>query len=328
MGPSLALIGCGAIAQNFYLPTLAKHRSLFGSMWLIDPSSSPRSLAAAAVTGKEGAHIRDINETLDLAIIATPNATHFALAAEAVNRGADVLIEKPFVVTPSDGRALVELAKAKGRILAVNQTRRFFPFGQELSRRIREGQFGRLQSIAHHEGVKLSWPFESGAAFAPTAQRTGAIMDFGVHVIDFYQFLLNPEWVFVSAIHDGFEGPEGLAEIELLASGIPVSLRLSRYCQQENTAHLYFERAEVTFNVHGASGFDVHWRSGEKEHCGQEPTNGSDMTLADRVLLDFVEAAGGRQLPVCCAESSLPVLDILDDIYLNADRYAATLGYV
>jgi len=326
MGPSLALIGCGAIAQNFYVPSLARHRSLFGPVWLVDPSSGPRSAAASAVAGTGCARIQDIDQAIDLAIIAAPNALHFPLAVDALTIGADVLLEKPFAVHPDQGRILVELARAKGRVLAVNQTRRFFPFAAELRDRIRDGQFGPLRSIVHHEGLKLVWPFESGAAFAPLAERTGAIMDFGVHVIDFYQFLLNPEWVFVSAIHDGFEGPEGLAEIELMASGAPVSIRLSRYCAQENIAHLVFDRAKVSFQVHGADGYDIAWRSGAREHS--EPADGHGLSVADRVLLNIVAAAAGQEALVCSAESSLPVLDILDEIYRNARSYAATLGYV
>jgi predicted dehydrogenase len=181
----------------------------------------------------------------------------------------------------------------------------------------------------HHEGVKLAWPFESGAAFARSAKRTGAIMDFGVHVIDFYHFLLDPAWSFLSAVHDGFEGPEGLAEIELLASGAPVSIRLSRYCQQENIAHMNFEHAEVSFNVHGADGYSVHWHGGARERrTGCDGPAREGMTLADSVLLNFTASADGDQPPVCSAESTLPVIEILDDIYRKAGTYEATPGYV
>jgi predicted dehydrogenase len=280
------------------------------------------------IAGRECARITEIDGAIDLALIAAPNALHFPLAAEALNMGAHVLVEKPFVLNPSDGRALIDLAKIRDRVLAVNQTRRFFPFVAELRSRIRGGEFGSLHSIVHHEGVKLVWPFESGAAFAPSAQRTGSIMDFGVHAIDLYHFLLDPDWSFVSAIHDGFEGPEGLAEIDLLASGAPVSLRLSRYCQQENTAHMHFERAEVSFNVHGADGYGVLWRDGRHERRTLEGLDDDQGTLADRVLLDFMAAAEGHQPSTCSAESTLPVIDILDDIYRRAGTYEATPGYV
>jgi predicted dehydrogenase len=328
MCPSLALIGCGAIAQHFYLPSLARDRARFGSLWLADPCIRSLEAAGSMIASKQCSRISEIDEAIDLAIIATPNATHFALAAEALSRGAHVLVEKPFVLDPSEGSILIDLARRGNRVLAVNQTRRFFPFVAELRSRIRCGEFGLLQSIAHQEGVKLAWPFESGAAFAPSAQRTGSIMDFGVHVIDFYHFLLDPDWSLASAIHDGFDGPEGLAEINLLASGIPVSIRLSRYCQQENTAHMLFERAEVSFNIHGADGYTVRWREGPQEHCAHEAPEQQGVTLADRVLLNFMAAAEGREIPVCSAESTLPVIEILDDIYREAETYEATPGYV
>ena len=191
-----------------------------------------------------------MDDEIHLVIVATPNQLHFPLAHEALSRGAHVLIEKPFVIWPEDGRKLVEAAAANNRVIAINQTRRFFPLAHELRRKINEGQFGSLKSIVHREGTKLTWPFESGAAFAQGAQRTGVIMDFGVHVIDFYHYLLQPRWTFISAVHDGFYGPEGLAEIELQANDAPVSIRLSRYHPQENVAHLVFERAEISFNVY------------------------------------------------------------------------------
>ena len=61
-------------------------------------------------------------------------------------------------------------------------------------------------------------------------------MDIGVHVIDFYQYILQPRWTYESAVHDGFCGPEGLAVLSLKADDAPVSLRLSRYQRQENSA--------------------------------------------------------------------------------------------
>lgn len=328
MGTSLALVGCGAIAQKFYLPSLAAHRRRLGSLWMVDPCDELRSLAASILGGRACARMAEIDEPIDLAIVAAPNSLHFLLADEALRAGAHVLVEKPFALNPAEAQALINLARRTDRVLAVNQTRRFFRFAEELRWRIRGGEFGCLCSIVHREGVRLAWPFASGAAFAPGAQRTGVIMDFGVHVLDFYQFLLEPDWSFLAAIHDGFQGPEGLAEIELLASGAPVSLRLSRYCEQENVAHLAFQRADVSFHVHDAERYCVHWRDGRREHCACVAPPADRSTLADRVLGDFMAAAEGRHPPLCSALSALPVTRILDEIYHKAPTYEATPGYV
>jgi predicted dehydrogenase len=325
--PNIALVGCGAIARTFYLPALAKHRGEFGHLWLVDPNDRAVATASATVAGRQARQLTDVDDEIHLVIIATPNQLHCPLAHEALSRDAHVLIEKPFVIWPEEGRSLVEAAAAKSRVIAINQTRRFFSVTRDLRRRISEGAFGPLKSIVHREGTKLTWPFESGAAFAQGAQRTGVIMDFGVHVIDFYHYLLKPRWTLVSAIHDGFQGPEGLAEIELQADDAPVSIRLSRYHAQENAARLVFDRADIAFNVYDPNTYTIRPKSGSPVRVvgGADPEENSH---ADLLLLNFLAASQGREPVVCDAASSLPVIDILDEAYRFARHYSATLGAV
>ena len=46
--PRVALIGCGAIAENFHLPALARHRELLPELILVDPDQGrARRLADA-----------------------------------------------------------------------------------------------------------------------------------------------------------------------------------------------------------------------------------------------------------------------------------------
>jgi predicted dehydrogenase len=328
MSRNIALIGCGAIARAFYLPALAKHRAEFGRLWLVDPSEHALSIAASIVPGRQAHHLMDVGDEIHLVIVATPNQLHFPLALEALSRGAHVLIEKPFVIWMEEGRKLVEAAAANNRVVAINQTRRFFPLARELRQQINEGEFGSLKSVVHREGTKLTWPFESGAAFAQGAQRTGVIMDFGVHVIDFYHYLLQPRWTFVSAIHDGFRGPEGLAEIELQANDAPVSIRLSRYYPQENVAHLVFERAKISFNVYDAETYSIRSNLGKATSYAIARAGAEYGSHAEPLLLNFLAASEKRESAVCDAASSLPVIEILDKIYRLARQYPAKLGSV
>jgi predicted dehydrogenase len=323
----LALVGCGAIAQGFYLPALARRRSDFGDIWLVD--SSDRVLnSLSMVDGKKAHALAEIPSDVSLAIIAAPNNLHCALAQEALARGAHVLVEKPFAIWPDEGADLIRAAAKANRILAVNQTRRFMPYAKDLRQRIANGEFGAFRSATHYEGQKLSWPFESGAAFQRTAQRTGVIMDLGVHVIDSYEHLLNPEWKFVSAIHDGFRGPEGLAEIRLEASRAPVLIRLSRYYKQENMARLMFDRAEININLEGLNSYSIREKSGSVKYVTASPTVASYELLADDVLTNFVDATKGQAAPLCAASASTPVIQILDEIYRSAQLYPAEIGAV
>ena len=239
-----------------------------------------------------------------------------------------MLIEKPFVIWPEEGRRLVQAAAENDRVIAINQTRRFFPLTHTLRHQIGEGRFGPLKSIVHREGTKLDWPFESGAGFARGAQRTGVVMDFGVHVLDFYHYLLQPEWTLVSATHDGFCGPEGLAEIHLQADGAPVSIRLSRYHRQENVAHLGFERADVEFDVYDSGAYSVRWKSGQPASIAGNGKGAEYGSCAEHVLLNFLAASNKFEQALCDAASSMPVIELLDKVYRLAEQYPDNLGHV
>jgi predicted dehydrogenase len=320
-------VGCGAISQSFYLPALAVLRDMFSEITLVDPDEHSLASAVEMVPSQKAHALSDLAISPDLVVVATPNALHFQHAREALARGAHVLLEKPFVLWPEEGRQLIAFAAEQNRLLAVNQTRRLFPVSQALRAKLKAKAFGKLRAISHYEGYKLDWPFASGAAFTANARRTGVIMDLGVHVIDFYHFLLEPKWTLRSAIHDGFEGPEGLAEIELAGDDIPISLRLSRYQRQQNVATLTFENAEVTVQLHDFSSYSVQAGSSLTHVRAPQPVT-SYGALAQLLVQNFVAAALGREALVCNAASSLPVIEVLDQIYQRAHRYPEALGAV
>lgn len=328
MTRNLALVGCGAIAQMFYLPAIAKRRDQFGDVWLVEPNERVRTVASLMIDANAVRDFSELPDNVTLVIIAAPNKYHCSLAREALQRSAHVLLEKPFAIWPHEGASLIEAAVAANRVVAVNQTRRFMPFAQDLQGRIAAGDFGAFVSASHFEGQKLRWPFESGVAFNRAAQRTGVIMDLGVHVIDFYEYMLTPEWVFVSAIHDGFQGPEGLAEIRLEANCAPISVRLSRYYKQENVAHLKFEKAEVSINLEQLNSYTIREQSGQVHFMSASHTVGSYNELADRVIANFLDASEGRAAPICSTSASIPVIKILDEIYNSAQLYPSQLGAV
>jgi predicted dehydrogenase len=329
MSRNIALVGCGAIAHQFHLTALANHRHDFNNVWVIDPSAVARQMACSIVAAQQSAALVDVADDLQFVIVASPNINHFTAAREALLRDAHVLIEKPFAIWPDEGRELVKLASERNRVIAVNQTRRFFPYSQQLRNRISAGEFGAIKRIVHNEGEKLPWRFLSGAAFAKNAQRTGVIMDMGVHVLDFYQYLLNPAWVYGWAIHDGFRGPEGLAELYLEANNAPVSIKLSRYQKQENFAHLDFENAWVQIDISKQNAYSVKSKSDRRKRQFVPQSPPVDLAfLSDSILSNFIGAATDREKVICEARSSLPVINILDEIYRCAKHYPETPGKV
>jgi predicted dehydrogenase len=59
---------------------------------------------------------------LDAVIVASPHATHHAIAMAAVERGLNALVEKPLVLKPEHGRELVRAAERAGTQILVGYT--------------------------------------------------------------------------------------------------------------------------------------------------------------------------------------------------------------
>ena len=79
--------------------------------------------------------------------IATPPATHYAIARRALECGLDVFVEKPLALDLAAGRRLCEIAEREGRILMVGHVLRYHPAYRALQRIAHSGELGRLQYI-------------------------------------------------------------------------------------------------------------------------------------------------------------------------------------
>ena len=64
---------------------------------------------------------------VDCVSLAVPTPAHFPLAAALLEHDIDLLVEKPIAATAAEGRALVQLAAARNRVLQVGHLERFNP---------------------------------------------------------------------------------------------------------------------------------------------------------------------------------------------------------
>ncbi len=89
----------------------------------------------------------------DVAIISTQDRYHFAPAMAAIEKGYNLLLEKPIAPTPEECDAIVKAAHAKGVFVLVCHVLRFTDFFIALKQIIDSGEIGRVMNIHHTEGV-------------------------------------------------------------------------------------------------------------------------------------------------------------------------------
>ena len=104
----------------------------------------PDAERAAALAGQFGAHaaasLDELLETVDVVSIASPTRFHCEQALVALERGADVLIEKPAAATVKDARRLERAAARieRGPIVQVGHIEHFNPAVRELQKILAE----------------------------------------------------------------------------------------------------------------------------------------------------------------------------------------------
>jgi scyllo-inositol 2-dehydrogenase (NADP+) len=129
---------------------------------------------------------------LDLVIVATPNATHADVAADALRAGSAVVVDKPVATSASSARQLIELAESLGRTLTVYQNRRWDGDYLTASRLVQSGALGDVHTFESRfepwkTANRAGWKSEAAAA-----EGGGILFDLGPHLVDQALHLFGP----------------------------------------------------------------------------------------------------------------------------------------
>lgn len=115
---------------------------------------------------------------VDLVDLCVPNDEHARLAIRALEAGKHVLVEKPIALSSADADAMVDAAKASGRLLMVGHVLPFFPEFAFAREAIASGRFGKLRA-AHLTRVIARPEWSSGIADAD--RSGGPAIDLHIH---------------------------------------------------------------------------------------------------------------------------------------------------
>ena len=137
-----------------------------------DPREDARNAVAAEVGCRAVADYRELLGQVDAVSVATPTATHFAIAQDCLEQGVHVLVEKPVTATPEEARELIATAARRGRLLQVGHLERFNPAVQALA--------GILRTPRFIESHRL-------APFRERGTDVDVVLDLMIHDIDLIQ---------------------------------------------------------------------------------------------------------------------------------------------
>ena len=147
------MIRIGCVGLGHWGPNLARNvASAEGAVLQALCDAIPERLAQLGASFPAATTTTDLNELLadphiDALILATPAATHFALAKAALEAGKHVLVEKPLAKTADECRTLIALAEERGLTLMVGHVFLYNAAVRRVKAMIDAGELGELYYV-------------------------------------------------------------------------------------------------------------------------------------------------------------------------------------
>ena len=261
----VAIFGLGEAAERIHLPACA---SLPGVE--VTSACEPDATRREQVGRRFGvprlypdASSLLADERPDVVIIGTPPASHRDLCLLALDHGAHVLCEKPFVGSVAEADEVIAAADHKGLLVRVNNQYRFMAMYRVAQARLAAGEFGPLyfvqcwQQMFHPPSMERNW-------------RAGLVQsvlyEFGTHVLDLVCFFFGALPLSVSA-HIPHPRPDikadVLAQVTLrFPDGGLATLafnRISHAPMRYLEMRLDCEEASVRISYGGVARFGLEW---------------------------------------------------------------------
>ena len=127
----------------------------------------------------------EVAEAAQAVVVATPTSSHGELGRFFLERGLDVLVEKPLAPAVEEASALVALARSLSRVLAVGHVERHNPAVQAL--------LARTEPPLFIEGLRL-------APFTPRSLDVDVVLDLMIHDLQIVSDLVRRPVVEIRAV--------------------------------------------------------------------------------------------------------------------------------
>jgi len=322
--PKVALIGCGAIAEEIYLPALTRQRSIVKDLILVD-SNPARAKAFAAAFGIENIanDYRQVVGEVDGVIVALPTHLHHPISMEFLSRGIHVLCEKPLAECAEKARDMVGQAQETGAILAVNYLQRLYASFAKVKQLIQQKTLGEVLSIQYLVGEEFKWPSLSGFYFNGPISSRGILRDRGAHVIDHICWWLGGKPTLISCENDSHGGSEATTRLRFKHNRCVGEVRLSWLCSIRSQVVIEFEEGSIAGDVYDFGSLRMKDSSGRERHMSLDSGAKSKAAAANTLVSRFIGALTTGEQPAVSGADVLPSIEFVDECYAAATRFDA-----
>ena len=252
-----ALIGCGRIAVNHMKAAINNELEIVAVCDVLE-GKMEELLAKYGLEKDESikryTDYKKMVEELqpELASIATESGLHAEIALYCIEKGVNLIIEKPMAMSIEDANKIIDLAEKKNVKVSACHQNRFNVAIQKLRKAVESGRFGKLS----HGSIHVRWNRNAGyyeqAPWRGTwEQDGGALMNQCIHGIDLLRWMMGDEIEEIygatrQQFHDYLEAEDvGMAVIKFKNGAIGTI---------EGTTNVFPKNLEETLYIFGENG--------------------------------------------------------------------------
>ncbi|MET0297160.1 MAG: Gfo/Idh/MocA family oxidoreductase [Microbacterium sp.] len=317
MSIRFALVGTGAISDRH----AAAIRALGDDGELVAVVSRSADRAAEWARRHDVDAFTSVSDAVagssaEVVVVCTETGSHAALAIEALESGAKVIVEKPADVDVERIDRMIAAQRASGLLVAVVSQHRFDPATERVLEAVRSGRLGTVSSAVVSLALWRDQAYYDSAAWRGTRQLDGggALMNQGIHVVDVLLALMGPavEVIGFSAAlaHSGLEVEDTAVGAIRFATGALAAVHATTGA---------FPGGEVRIHVHGDRGSAVilndrlAWLG--TEAASDEPDGGDAL---HRQYADFVDALRESRSVRVGLEDARAAVAVITGLYESA----------
>jgi predicted dehydrogenase len=187
----IGIIGLGGVAERIHLPACRK----VGGIELAGAAEPVRETREAMAAKHQLGIVCESAEELlaaakpDVVLIGSPPDSHHSLCRLALEHGAHVFCEKPFMRSLEEADDVIVLAKRQRRLIAVNNQYRYMAVYRRTQERLAAGDFGRLYAIQCWQ--QMFHPPANEKVAWRRSLRQSTLFEFGTHALDLICYLFD-----------------------------------------------------------------------------------------------------------------------------------------
>jgi predicted dehydrogenase len=240
----------------------------------------------------------------------TPNNVHLETTRAAAQAGKHVFLDKPIANTVADGKAITEVCRKAGVVLALGYQRRKESHFRWVKKQIDGGVFGKLVNAeANISRDRLGKIDLSSWRYTAEGMPGGVMLQIGIHYSDVLEYLLGP----VKAVSGRLaqlvlpgDNPDVASLVMEHENGALSTLNASYASASEYYCmNIYGKEASAYYDLH--QGLRFLKRGAERS----EPVSVEKNDTIREELEEFAEAARGKGKPEMDGAASTRSLAVL-----------------